>query len=268
QTESLFYTPNICTAGSKYRDEFSEIILQLQESQTLEQIRRYWWRNFSIAEPCESLVSKSSSTTSLGHEQIGGCFVMCLFGLAVSILISLQEFLYKAYLRSKVTKRSFCEEAAREFRFSMACSSTRDFGAESALTLPPPPSNCALTSKECRIATLAYAPCLPAVVKPLPSITAATEAEETKSAQTRLHNPRPSMFDVVRMLRRTRSSDHPQKTGDTKFDSIQQVMKVVLRPTLQDEESHMVSRTFCYLSGDSFQHKLCSLPNIMAVYMG
>ncbi|VDD75948.1 unnamed protein product [Mesocestoides corti] len=78
--------------------------MQLQESQTLEQIRRYWWRNFSIAEPCESLVSKSSSTTSLGHEQIGGCFVMCLFGLAVSILISLQEFLYKAYLRSKVTK--------------------------------------------------------------------------------------------------------------------------------------------------------------------
>ena len=58
-------------------------------------------------------------------------------------------------------KRSFCEEAAREFRFSMACSSTRDFGAESALNQPPPPAGCAPTSKECRMAALAYAPCLP-----------------------------------------------------------------------------------------------------------
>ena len=92
------------STGSKYRDEFSEVILQLQESQTLEQIRRYWWRNFSITEPCDAQVSKTTNTNSLGHEQIGGCFVMCLIGLAASILISLQEFFYKAYHRSKVTK--------------------------------------------------------------------------------------------------------------------------------------------------------------------
>ena len=92
------------STGSKYRDEFSEVILQLQESQTLEQIRRYWWRNFSITEPCDAQVSKTANTNSLGHEQIGGCFVMCLIGLAASILISLQEFFYKAYHRSKVTK--------------------------------------------------------------------------------------------------------------------------------------------------------------------
>ncbi|VUZ44622.1 unnamed protein product, partial [Hymenolepis diminuta] len=39
--------------GSKYRDEFSEAILELQEFQEIEEIRRYWWRNFSIKEPCE-----------------------------------------------------------------------------------------------------------------------------------------------------------------------------------------------------------------------
>lgn len=90
--------------GSKYRDEFSEVILKLQASQKLEQIRLYWWRNYSITEPCDNIQSKGKSTNSLGHEQIGGCFVMILIGLGTSILISLQEFLYKAYLRSRITK--------------------------------------------------------------------------------------------------------------------------------------------------------------------
>lgn len=78
--------------------------MELQEFQEIEEIRRYWWRNFSIKEPCEKPVAKSTNANSLGHEQIGGCFVMCLIGLGASILISLQEFLYKAFHQSKITK--------------------------------------------------------------------------------------------------------------------------------------------------------------------
>ncbi|VDD75947.1 unnamed protein product [Mesocestoides corti] len=182
--------------GSKYRDAFTEVILQLQASQRLEQIRRYWWRNYNITIPCSEKQTKSKDTSSLGLEQVGGCFVMILIGLAASVLISLQEFLYKVYHRANLTKRPFSEEMAREFRFSMARSSTRDFGAESALTLPPPPSTCVL-SKECRVAALAYAPCLPAVVKPLPS-----NGDRGRVEGAAVDNRRPSALDVARMHRR------------------------------------------------------------------
>ncbi|VDK32839.1 unnamed protein product [Taenia asiatica] len=203
--------------GSKYRDEFSEVILQLQESQALEQIRRYWWRNFSITEPCENLISKNTNTNSLGDEQIGGCFVMCLIGLGASILISLQEFLYKAYHRSKMTKRSFCEEAAREFRFSMARSSTRDFGAESALSLPPPPSRCAPSSKECRMAALAYAPCLPAADRLL----ASSNIDTAKNDQSSFTSRRPSILDMVRLLKRSPSMASPPDSNAVASEPLQ-----------------------------------------------
>nr|VZI44601.1 unnamed protein product [Spirometra erinaceieuropaei] len=92
--------------GSKYRDSFSEVILQLQRSQTLEEMRRYWWGNYSIVEPCNDQPKKSADATSLGVEQVGGCFVMVLVGLGASFLVGLTEFLYKAHQRSKVTKAS------------------------------------------------------------------------------------------------------------------------------------------------------------------
>lgn len=97
---------------------------------------------------------------------------------------------------------------AREFRFSMARSSTRDFGAESALRLPPPPlpSQCLLPSKECRMAALAYAPCLPAVVRSSPPLDATgtrssfTGASGGRSRSSDLR--RPSALEVARMHRR------------------------------------------------------------------
>ncbi|KAL5108133.1 Glutamate receptor ionotropic kainate 2 [Taenia crassiceps] len=179
--------------GSKYRDAFTEVILQLQASQRLEQIRHHWWRYYNITTPCS--------------EKIGGCFVMILIGLGASVLISLQEFLYKVYHRVAITKRPFSEEVAREFRFSMARSSTRDFGAESALRLPPPllPSQCLLPTKECRMAALAYAPCLPAVVRSSPPPSAANTTENVQSGMRRSRSSesrRPSALEVARMHRR------------------------------------------------------------------
>lgn len=82
----------------------SEVILQLQKSQALEEMRLYWWRTFNIVKSCDDKNKKTADTTSLGLEQVGGCFVMILIGLGSSIFISLSEFLYKAFQRSKVTK--------------------------------------------------------------------------------------------------------------------------------------------------------------------
>ncbi|KAM3181348.1 hypothetical protein ACTXT7_014557 [Hymenolepis weldensis] len=90
--------------GSKYRDAFSVEILKLQALQNLEQIRLKWWRNFNITQNCSEKASKSKDTSSLGLEQVGGCFVMILIGLGASVIISLQEFLYKVYHRAQITK--------------------------------------------------------------------------------------------------------------------------------------------------------------------
>ncbi|VDO00135.1 unnamed protein product [Rodentolepis nana] len=182
--------------------------MELQEFQEIEEIRRYWWRNFSIEEPCEKPVAKSTNAHSLGHEQIGGCFVMCLIGLGASLLISLQEFLYKAYHRSRITKRSFCEEVAREFRFSMACSSTRDFGAESIIPLPPPSSRCAPSSKECRMAALAYAPCLPAADR----ILASANADAARNGRPTFNNQYSPNIEVIRLTTRMPSTTTPSVT--------------------------------------------------------
>ncbi|RTG89503.1 glutamate receptor, ionotropic, invertebrate [Schistosoma bovis] len=155
--------------GSKYRDPISETILKLQKSQVLEQLKFYWWRKHDIEKPCDTSPTKSSDANSLGVEKVGGCFVMLLIGMVVSLLVGLLEFVCNAYRRVATKKHSLHEEIARDFRFSMACSSVRSQAAEDAMRLPPPPSLNCLSSgegeqKQSFSASLAYAPCLPAPV--------------------------------------------------------------------------------------------------------
>lgn len=95
---------NMFILGSKYRDTFSEEILKLQANQNLEHLRIKWWRNFNKTQNCSEKSGKAKDTSSLGLEQVGGCFVMILIGLGASFIISLQEFLYKVYHRAKITK--------------------------------------------------------------------------------------------------------------------------------------------------------------------
>lgn len=81
-------------------------------------------------------------------------------------------YLLSTHTKSVVNKfqRPFYQEVAREFRFSMARSSRRNFGAESAMDLPPLPPGCLPVSNECRLAAIAHAPCLPAAAKMTKSI--------------------------------------------------------------------------------------------------
>nr|VZI44600.1 unnamed protein product [Spirometra erinaceieuropaei] len=119
------------------------------------------------------------------------------------------------YRKETYAERSMHEEVAREFRFSMARSSTRDFGAESALALPPPPSQC-IPTKECRIASLAYAPCLPATVRPPGS----------RASSARFSDRRLSVFDVTLLHRRcsgnrrSRSSTSSQMNAGMPKDNV------------------------------------------------
>ncbi|CAH8652267.1 unnamed protein product [Heterobilharzia americana] len=135
--------------GSKYRDPISETILKLQKSQVLEQLKFYWWRKHDIEKPCDTSPTKSSDANSLGVEKVGGCFVMLLIGMAVSLLVGLLEFVCNAYRRVANKKHNLHEEIARDFRFSwlaQVCLSTDG------------------DQKRSFSDSLAYAPCLPAPV--------------------------------------------------------------------------------------------------------
>ncbi|XP_018654712.1 putative glutamate receptor, kainate [Schistosoma mansoni] len=92
--------------GSKYRDPISETILKLQKSQVLEQLKFYWWRKHDIEKPCDTSPTKSSDANSLGVEKVGGCFVMLLIGMVVSLLVGLLEFVCNAYRRVATKKNT------------------------------------------------------------------------------------------------------------------------------------------------------------------
>lgn len=93
-----------------------------------------------------------------------------IFSLIFNIHFVLCLFILHVFLHSfNVKQHSLHEEIARDFRFSMACSSVRSQAAEDAMRLPPPPSLNCLSSgegeqKQSFSASLAYAPCLPAPV--------------------------------------------------------------------------------------------------------
>ncbi|KAF7259336.1 hypothetical protein EG68_03066 [Paragonimus skrjabini miyazakii] len=156
--------------GSIYRDPISETILKLQNDQILDKLKFRWWRERDINVTCDSN-KKKSDTSSLGVEKVGGCFVMLLIGMGVSLMVSVLEFIYKSYHRMALSERSLSEELARDFRFSTACSSFRSQTAEDAMKLPPPQAiHCCAPPSDgnSRLGNaLSYAPCLPSPQFPL-----------------------------------------------------------------------------------------------------
>ncbi|CAL8105330.1 unnamed protein product [Calicophoron daubneyi] len=242
--------------GSKYRDPISETILKLQKTQVIEKLRFFWWRKHNVETPCEKVQMKSSDTSSLGVEKVGGCFVMLLIGMGVSLVISLFELLYHSYHRVAMKKvnRPLQEEFARGFRFSTACSSFRSQLAEDAAQIPPPPSlKCG--SGECRKSSIkaafAYAPCLPPPGFPpnLESSAAKFQMQVDSSAGEpagQLAVPMdssvpPSSFYPGSMAgtRNLRS----RGTGDTPNYDVDGVVNVMTSPLEEDRQRYMEEPT-------------------------
>ncbi|VDM36723.1 unnamed protein product [Hydatigera taeniaeformis] len=133
----------------------------------------------------------------------------------------------------------------------MARSSTRDSGAESALALPPPPSHCTPSSKECRMAALAYAPCLPAADRLLTS----SSMDTAKNIQSNFSSRRPSVLDMVRLFKKSPSVTTPPD------------LNAIAGEQLQSEGEDPMNEDF--LSPDSISWNMefvVQNPNIMANY--
>ncbi|XP_016161060.1 PREDICTED: glutamate receptor ionotropic, kainate 5-like, partial [Ficedula albicollis] len=73
-------------AGSPFRDEITLAILQLQENNRLEILKRKWWEGGHCPK------EEDHRAKGLGMENIGGIFVVLVCGLLVAILVAVMEF--------------------------------------------------------------------------------------------------------------------------------------------------------------------------------
>ncbi|XP_043854025.1 glutamate receptor ionotropic, kainate 4 isoform X5 [Dromiciops gliroides] len=100
--------------GSVFRDEFDLAILQLQENNRLEILKRKWWEGGKCPK------EEDHRAKGLGMENIGGIFVVLICGLIVAIFMAMLEFLW-TLRHSEATEMSVCQEMVTELRSIILC---------------------------------------------------------------------------------------------------------------------------------------------------
>ncbi|VUZ43805.1 unnamed protein product [Hymenolepis diminuta] len=128
--------------GSPYRDPISESILKLQKAQTLDQLKRKWWTEFNISEPCTNAKDSSKEAKPLGIEQVGGVFVLLIIGFFWAFIVSVIEFCVHNKACTKSQGDLFAE-MWKELKFAMRCMtpSTRAKPTTPVIHEPAPTSN-------------------------------------------------------------------------------------------------------------------------------
>ncbi|XP_031709392.1 glutamate receptor ionotropic, kainate 5 isoform X3 [Anarrhichthys ocellatus] len=74
--------------GSPFRDELTLAILQLQENNRLEILKRRWWEGGQCPKEGDHRVK------GLGMENIGGIFVVLICGLIIAVFVAIMEFVW------------------------------------------------------------------------------------------------------------------------------------------------------------------------------
>uniref|UniRef100_A0A3P9HHZ0 Glutamate receptor n=1 Tax=Oryzias latipes TaxID=8090 RepID=A0A3P9HHZ0_ORYLA len=116
--------------GSPFRDEITLAILQLQENNRLEILKRRWW------EGSQCLKEEDHRAKGLGMENIGGIFVVLICGLIIAVFVAIMEFMWSTR-RSAETDEvcphtcprrphrhspvSVCQEMITELRNVVSC---------------------------------------------------------------------------------------------------------------------------------------------------
>ncbi|MBN3305235.1 GRIK5 protein, partial [Amia calva] len=74
--------------GSPFRDEITLAVLQLQENNRLEILKRRWWEGGQCPK------EEDHRAKGLGMENIGGIFVVLICGLIVAVFVAVMEFVW------------------------------------------------------------------------------------------------------------------------------------------------------------------------------
>ncbi|VDN42253.1 unnamed protein product, partial [Dibothriocephalus latus] len=58
----------------------------------MDMLKRRWWMEYNISEPCTNLKDASKEASPLDIEQVGGVFVLLLIGFFWAFIVSIIEF--------------------------------------------------------------------------------------------------------------------------------------------------------------------------------
>ncbi|XP_028834883.1 glutamate receptor ionotropic, kainate 5 isoform X2 [Denticeps clupeoides] len=101
--------------GSPFRDEISLAVLQLQENNRLEILKRRWWEGGQCPK------EEDHRAKGLGMENIGGIFVVLICGLIIAVFVAIMEFVWSTRRSSETDELSVCQEMLTEFRNAISC---------------------------------------------------------------------------------------------------------------------------------------------------
>ncbi|XP_072316309.1 glutamate receptor ionotropic, kainate 5 isoform X1 [Eucyclogobius newberryi] len=116
--------------GSPFRDEITLAILQLQENNRLEILKRRYWEGGQCSK------EEDHRAKGLGMENIGGIFVVLICGLIIAVFVAIMEFVWSTRRSAETdevcphtcprrphrhTPVSVCQEMITEFRNAVSC---------------------------------------------------------------------------------------------------------------------------------------------------
>uniref|UniRef100_A0A671W9F9 Glutamate receptor n=1 Tax=Sparus aurata TaxID=8175 RepID=A0A671W9F9_SPAAU len=104
--------------GSPFRDEITLAILQLQENNRLEILKRRWWEGGQCPK------EEDHRAKGLGMENIGGIFVVLICGLIIAVFVAIMEFVWSTRRSAETDEVSVCREMITEFRNAVSCKKT------------------------------------------------------------------------------------------------------------------------------------------------
>uniref|UniRef100_A0AAQ5ZTB0 Glutamate receptor n=1 Tax=Amphiprion ocellaris TaxID=80972 RepID=A0AAQ5ZTB0_AMPOC len=101
--------------GSPFRDEITLGVLQMQESNRLEILKRRWWEGGQCPK------EEDHRAKGLGMENIGGIFVVLICGLIIAVFVAIMEFVWSTRRTAETDEVSVCQEMLTEFRNAVSC---------------------------------------------------------------------------------------------------------------------------------------------------
>ncbi|XP_029067017.1 glutamate receptor ionotropic, kainate 5 isoform X3 [Monodon monoceros] len=104
--------------GSPFRDEITLAILQLQENNRLEILKRKWWEGSRCPK------EEDHRAKGLGMENIGGIFVVLICGLIIAVFVAVMEFIWSTRRSAESEEVSVCQEMLQELRHAVSCRKT------------------------------------------------------------------------------------------------------------------------------------------------
>ncbi|XP_056653004.1 glutamate receptor ionotropic, kainate 5 isoform X2 [Monodelphis domestica] len=104
--------------GSPFRDEITLAILQLQENNRLEILKRKWWEGGRCPK------EEDHRAKGLGMENIGGIFVVLICGLIIAVFVAVMEFVWSTRRSAESEEVSVCQEMLQELRHAVSCRKT------------------------------------------------------------------------------------------------------------------------------------------------